>query len=145
MDVCYCGAPIPTDGPTDLYCSQSCQARWLQQGHDPIPTPVRPEWRMGSGCRCGTQGLGQHQCAPPTRWPDPPPEPRRRLDRPSYRPGRAPAQTDWDTAYDRVNELVQQTPEQFRETAEAAKTLGDQLPSKTGIIRRIRNARKGNR
>lgn len=46
-DTRYCGTPIPPDGPTDLYCSQSCQTSWMQTGHAPLPIPARPEWRMG--------------------------------------------------------------------------------------------------
>lgn len=44
---CYCGSPIPADGPSDLYCSEACQTRWMQHGHDLLPVPARPEWRMG--------------------------------------------------------------------------------------------------
>lgn len=60
---CYCGTPIPTDGPSDLYCTPECQTRWLQKGHDYLPIPARPEWRMGA-----SEGDWRRSMA----WPDVP-------------------------------------------------------------------------
>jgi hypothetical protein len=45
---CPCGQPIPVDGPSPDYCTPECQTRWLQTGHDYLPIPARPEWRMGA-------------------------------------------------------------------------------------------------